>query len=134
MTQSERRRPQLLTSLIVYAVILAIVMAAFHILIAMRSGIVSQWALIALIVAAAVIIAGSLVLRKVLRTRPFAFFIFHAVSYALVVGSIAVHAFLTDWAGAPGGGLIWMVGLWSIGLLVHAFASIAEGGFADADA
>lgn len=125
----------LVLGLATYAIVLAVVMAAFHVVVAtVGGGVVDQWAMIALAAAAITIVAGALVLRTMLVRRPFAFFVFHTVSYVIIVGSISVHAFLRGWDGSVGGGLVWMVGLWSVGLLVHAFASAARSGFADADA
>ena len=125
----------LFARLIVYAIVLAAVMAVFHIVVAsIGGGMVDQWAALALALAALVIVIGALILRSTLTTLPFAFFVFHVISYVLVAGSVAVHAFLADWAGTGGGGLVWMIALWSAGLLLHAFASVARRGFADADA
>ncbi len=129
------RRSRLFSRMVIYALVLAAVMAAFHIVVAVvGAGIIDQWSVLALVAAAVVIILGALMFRRELTTLPFAFFVFHVISYVLVAGSVAVHAFVANWAGTWGGGLVWMVGLWSVGLLVHAFASISHGGFADADA
>lgn len=135
MSESPGGRSGLFSRLIVYAIVLAAVMATFHIVVAqVGGGIVDQWSVLVLVAAALVIVIGALMFRRELTTLPFAFFIFHVISYVLVAGSVAVHAFLADWAGTWGGGLVWMMALWSAGLLLHAFASIARGGFADADA
>lgn len=134
ISRSEQRR-SLVVSLTVYAIILAAIMAAFHIIVAtVGGGTVDQWSMLVLVAAALAIVVGAFTMRASLIRRPFAFFVFHVLSFVLVVGSISVHAFLTGWNGPGSGGLVWMVALWSLGLLVHAFASIARGGFADADA
>lgn len=117
----------------IYAVVLGAVMVGFHLLAARVVGGIDAAALAVLGLAAATISVGACVLRKPLTRAPFAFFVFHVVSYLMVAGSVSLHAFAADWAGARGGGLAWMIGLWSVGLFVHAFASLARNGFADAD-
>lgn len=135
MISQSREHHSLVSSLTTYAIILASIMAAFHIVVAtVGGGIVDQWSMLILAAAALAIVIGALSMRKSLTQRPFAFFVFHVLSFVLIVGSVSVHAFLAGWNSPVSGGLVWMVGLWSIGLLVHTFASIARGGFADADA
>ncbi|PFG29662.1 hypothetical protein [Paramicrobacterium agarici] len=125
----------LVAGLTLYALVLAAVMVVFHVVVVtVGDGTVDQWSMLALAGAALTIVIGARVMRKNLIRRPFAYFVFHVLSFVLVVGSVSVHAFLAGWTGSISGGLVWMVGLWSIGLFVHAFASIARGGFADADA
>lgn len=134
ISRAEHSR-SLVTHLLIYTIVLAGAMAAFHIVVAtVGGGTVDQWSMLVLAAAALVIIIGAVMMRTTLIRRPFAFFMFHVLSFVLVVGSVSVHAVIGGWTGPVSGGLVWMVGLWSIGLLVHAFASIARGGFADADA
>lgn len=117
---------------LIYGLVLSVVMAGFHLVAAGARGI-DLAALIVLALAAVTIAVAAVILRKPLTRAPYAFFVFHVVSYVVVAGSTSLHAFVADWAGARGGGLGWMIGLWSVGLLVHAFASVARNGFADAD-
>lgn len=121
-----------LRAFLIYSAVLAAVMAGFH-LIAAAAGGIDAIAMAVLGLSAATIVVGALLLRTPLTRTPFAFFVFHVVSYLAVAGSVSLHAFSANWSGARGGGLAWMIGLWSAGLLVHAFASVARDGFADAD-
>ncbi|MEX0153346.1 hypothetical protein [Microbacterium sp. LMI1-1-1.1] len=124
--------PQRMRALLIYSVILASIMGGFHLL-AARAGGIDAVALVVLGLAAATVAIEALLLRRWLTRAPFAFFVFHVISYLTVAGSVSLHAFLTDWVGARGGGVGWMIAFWSAGLLVHAFASLARGGYADAD-
>ncbi|WP_153009070.1 hypothetical protein [Microbacterium testaceum] len=119
-------------ALLTYCLTLGAMMAGFHV-VAARAGGIDLASLVVLALAAATIAAATVILRKPLTGAPYAFFVFHVMSYVIVAGSVSLHAFVADWEGARGGGLAWMIGLWSVGLLVHAFASLARHGFADAD-
>lgn len=126
----------MLQRFLILGTVLVAVMNAFHLLIAYRHSVphADVWALVSLGLAAVVIAIGSWLMRPGLSRRPYAFLVFHVVSYVVTVGSIAVHSLVASWPTQLNGGLVWMVGIWSIGLLVHSYASIAHRGFADADA
>lgn len=118
----------------IFAGVLAAVMTAFHITVrTLGQGAVDIWSLLVLTLAALVVAGGVLFFgRTGAQASPFSIFVLHAVSFVIVAGSIAAHALLVGLTGETGGGLFWMISCWGIGLLIHAFASVWSGGFADA--
>lgn len=112
---------------------LAAVLAGFHLYVALGPHVVDVIALGILALAAVVIAVAVWVMRDALRVHPYAFLVVHVLCYVVIVGSLACHALVAP-AVASWGGLGWLAALWSIGLLVHCFASLRFSGFADADA
>lgn len=119
--------------LLAFAGALSVVMAGFHLYVSrVTSGVVDIVAILILAVAAAVVVVFLLAWRAALRLNPYSLFIFHAIAYVIIVGSIAVHAFGAESAVDRfrlTGGLVWMVAMWSVGLFVHALAANASQGF-----
>lgn len=117
----------------IYAGVLTGIMAVFHVYVAAVSqGLVDIIAFSILALDAAAILAFYALWRKRLKFNPYSFLMFHIIAYLITVGSLAVHAFLAPWASTDGsmsGGLVWMVALWTIGLLIHTFAAQASRGF-----
>ena len=100
-------------------------MTLFHVVIEMR-GMVDAWAFALLLLAAAITTTALRRLQDTFERQPVAFLLFHVVTYLVVAGTIAVHLVAAAWPATSNGGLVWMIGLWGVGLLVHSLASITS--------
>jgi hypothetical protein len=123
------------SQLLVFAASLLVVMAVFHVYVStITRGVVDVVAILILALAAVVMAVFLSVWRAALRLHPYSLLIFHTVAYLIVVASVSVHVFLAAAGGSDDrfrltGGLVWMVALWSLGLLVHVFAANSARGF-----
>ena len=136
---SVRRRGRLGNlDLVPYLGLLATVMIVFHGYLAFVSeGVVDLIAAAILVAAALLALVSYLRWRQRLAVHAFSLLVFHLLTFVIVVGSVSVHAFATSSSGANyrvSGGLVWLVGLWALGLFVHALAANSSRGFDGLDA